>query len=60
MELDPYHSKQVANSVGLNPLLPDPPKTALSQSFLNLLSNQAWTAKLAAQSWFTEDSRTTD
>jgi len=31
-----------------------------SQWFLSLLSNQAWAAIHAAQSWLTEDSRTTD
>ena len=35
-----------------NPLLLNPAKTSLSQWFLNLLSNQANAAKLAAFTWF--------
>ena len=36
----------------INPLLPKPPQNALSRWFLNLLSNQAKAAKLAAWAWF--------
>ena len=37
---------------GFNSLLPKPPPNALSQWFLNLLSNQAKAAKLGALAWF--------
>ena len=38
-----------------NPLLLNPPQTALNQWFLNLLPNQAWAAELLETGWQAED-----